>query len=215
MGNVSSFGTWSLNSRFIVITTDEVILDRPEVCTGFSVTLLVKSVEILRNHLWFLRWILSLLTVGSRFWGGFSEFVVSSRQFRCTICNCEFPFMSFLFCQYFFRVDPSRLNFWCVHFCQFFQIHNQSISFPNSTGDQCLAKKDPRTWTFRDSNSIPLNQPTIFHPILSNTPEVAMFHSSNGSLSEPLVSDRWGVEVRWFHAMSYMILQIPLNWKCK
>ena len=46
----------------------------------------------------------SLLAVGSRLMSGYSEFVVSSWQFCCTICHREYEFISCLWSQYFFRV---------------------------------------------------------------------------------------------------------------
>ena len=47
---------------------------------------------------------------------GFSEFVVSSGQFCCTICNWGKEFVPPLWRQHFFRIDSSRINFRCVHF---------------------------------------------------------------------------------------------------
>ena len=48
--------------------------------------------------------------------------------------------------QYFFRVDSSMINFWCVRLFKIFQIRNQNISFPNSHRDQFKAKTD--TWWY-------------------------------------------------------------------
>ena len=39
----------------------------------------------------------------------------------------------FFWCQYFFRVDSSRIKFWCVQLTQIFQICNHNISFTNAT----------------------------------------------------------------------------------
>ena len=83
-----------LNSRFIVMTIDEVTLDRPKVGTGFCVICgfcrlrlsrftLMFSAEFFAPHGWFPSW------------SGFSEFVVSPRQFCCTTCNWEMSSSSF------------------------------------------------------------------------------------------------------------------------
>ena len=48
-------------------------------------------------------------------WNGFTEFVTSSQQSCCTICNWEYTFVS-LCHQYFFCVDSSRTNVWCIQF---------------------------------------------------------------------------------------------------
>ena len=134
-----------LNSRFIVMTMDEVTLDRPEVGTGLSVICC------------FWRWRLSRFALkfsSENFapfglfpsWSGFSEVVVSSWQFCCTICYWEYEFISFLSWKNCFRVDSSRLNFWCIQLFQIYEIRNQNISFPESHRDQLISKKHPRSY---------------------------------------------------------------------
>ena len=83
-----------LNSRFVVMTIDEVTFDRPEVGTGFSVICWSCQLRVSRFALISpLR--SSLLTVGSRLSVGISECVVSSNQFCCTICYWEYEFITF------------------------------------------------------------------------------------------------------------------------
>ena len=124
-------GHVELNSRFIVMTIDEVTLDRLEVGTGFSVTGWYCR---LRLSPFTLKFSPEIFTPHDRFppWTGFSEFVVSSWQFVCAICNLENEFIIFLPYQYFFCVHSSRKNFWCIQPFQVFQICYQKISFPNS-----------------------------------------------------------------------------------
>ena len=122
-----------LNSRFSVMTTDEVTLKRPEVGTGFRVT--CWSCQ-LRPSRFALNFSTKILTPYILFlsWSGFSEFVVSSWQFCCTICYWECKLFSPpLWRQHFFRSDSSRMDFRCVHLFQFLNICNQNISFPNVT----------------------------------------------------------------------------------
>ena len=120
-----------LNSSFIVMTINEVTMDRPQIGTGFSVIC------------WFSRSRLSRFTMKFSTeifvpygWfppqSAFSEFVVSSWQLCCTFFRWVVEFVIFLSDQYFFRVDSSRINFWCIQRFQIFQIWCQSISFQNS-----------------------------------------------------------------------------------
>ena len=89
-----------LNSRFIVMTTDEVTLDRPEVSMGFSVICLLYR---LRRSRFTLNFSTEIFTPCGRFppWSGYSEFVISSWQFFCTICNRDLKFIIFLSDQFF------------------------------------------------------------------------------------------------------------------
>ena len=144
-GNVNIF-QWSrecfflrheeLNSRSIVMTIDEVTLDRPKIGQGFSAICgfcqlnlsrftMKFSAEIFAPYGWFPPW------------SGFSEFVVSSWQFWCTIYKWEHEFNNFLF-----RDDSSKINIWRIQLFQIFQVCYQNISFPNSSHDQLIAKKD-------------------------------------------------------------------------
>ena len=89
-----------LNSKFIVMTIDEVTFDRPEVGTGFSVICWFCRLRLSRFTLKFSAEIFSLLTVDSRL-RVFSEFVVSPWQFCCTIWHREYEFI-FLCCYQYF-----------------------------------------------------------------------------------------------------------------
>ena len=73
------------NSRSIVMTIDEVTLDRPKVGTDFSVICLFLPVETLSRFA--LKFSTEIFTPHSRFLSqsGFSKFVVYSCQFCCTI----------------------------------------------------------------------------------------------------------------------------------
>ena len=75
-------------------------------------------------------------------YSGFSEFVVSSWQFCCTICFREYEILSLLSDQHFFRINSSRLNIWCIQLSQIFQICYQNISFSKFSRDQLMAQKD-------------------------------------------------------------------------
>ena len=57
---------------------------------------------------------------------------------------------------------------------------------------------------FADGNGIPENQPTIFHPsLIVTTPQTSLLFILRTALSAmPFISDRWSVEVRWYHDQS-------------
>ena len=57
---------------------------------------------------------------------------------------------------------------------------------------------------FADSSGIPLNRPTFFSskPDCTSTPDVPSLTRRTARSAMPFVSDRWGVEVQWFHANS-------------
>ena len=129
-----------LNSRFIVMTIDEVTLDRPEVGTGFSVICCFCRLRLEVFH-WKLR---SFRFVAVLEWV-LSEFVVSSWQFCCTMCYRQKEFNSFfvfaiLLSRWFFEDNfltrPTVPN-----------LPNQNISFLKSSRDQLISKKDSR-WYF-------------------------------------------------------------------
>ena len=101
-----------LNSRFIMVTTDKVTLDRPKIVTGSASSVgsdgwgpsgsssrsrvaLKFSVEIFPPY--------GRLPPQS----GFSDFVVSSWQFCCTICCWEYEFITF----FVLSIHPSRWFF--------------------------------------------------------------------------------------------------------
>ena len=69
---------------------------------------------------------------------GFSEFVVSSRQFCCTICSWEDEIFSPLCRQHFFCIDLSRMDFRCVHLFQLQPSYFLSKIHPR---DQCTPKE--------------------------------------------------------------------------
>ena len=96
-----------LNSRFIVMTMDEVTLNRPEVGTGFSV---IRWFCRLRLSRFALKFSAEIFAPYGLFppQSGFSDIVVSSWQLCCAICYWEYDFISFLWYQYFFRVDSKR-----------------------------------------------------------------------------------------------------------
>ena len=109
-----------LNSRFIVMTTDEVTLNRPQV--GLQRHLLVLSGETLPIHFWSspLRSSLGMRSISL-------TILLYHLQLGITIYH--------LFCfinTSLSRVDSSRINFWCVR------------RFPNSSRDQFKPKKDTR-----------------------------------------------------------------------
>ena len=212
-----------LNSRFIVLTIDEVTLDRPEVGTDFSVIFWFCRLRLSRFALKFSTEIFAPYR-SSRL----GEFVVSSWQLCFTIClqlGIWIPLtcvISMLLSRWFsedkyllhptFPVLPDLL---------------QNISFPHSTRDLCTPKKDSRQIDdlllksgdiqpllqkelltefprlprglghVADKNSISLKQPTIFHPILiAAIQKVPSFTLRTALSAIPLVSDRRGIEVQ-------------------
>ena len=135
-----------LNSRFIVMTIDDVTLNRQNITMDFSVICWFCWLRLFPFALNFSTEIFTPYWLfPSKSWC--SEFVISSWQFCCSVCNWEYEFIIFLSDQYFFRVDSSGIDIWCVHLFQIFQVGHQDISFPNSLRDQLIAKKDSR-WYF-------------------------------------------------------------------
>ena len=114
-------------------------LYRPEVYPCFGVIFSFCRLKPFRLTMKFFS---SLLTSCSRLRVGSGEFVVSSWQFCCAVCFWENEFIfSFVLSQCFFRVDSSKMNFWCFQLFQIFQICCQKRSFPNSTRDQLIDKR--------------------------------------------------------------------------
>ena len=96
---------------------------------GLQRHLIVLSVEALPIRLEFFYWDLhSLRSVPALQW--VSGFVVCPWPFCYTICYWQSKFFSLLWDQYFFCIDTSRIDLWCVHFLQVFQISDQNMSFP-------------------------------------------------------------------------------------
>ena len=107
-------GHTELNSRFIVMTINEVTFDWPEVFPGFGVICCFCGLRLSPIRL--VKFFTENLSLFGLFqsWSGFSEFVISSWQFCCAICYREYEFISFLCYPFFFRVDSSKINFWLV-----------------------------------------------------------------------------------------------------
>ena len=141
--NVSSFGT-QLNSRFIVMTIDEVTLDRPEVGTGFSVICCLCRLRLSRFALTFCA---EIFAPYGRFppWSGFSEFVVSFWPVVCTPATGNTNSSSFFFVLSILLSRWFLEDTYLVHqIFQIFQIRTQNISFPKSLRDQLISKEDPK-----------------------------------------------------------------------
>ena len=144
--NVFFLHDMELNSRFTVMKIDEVTLDRPEVDTGFSVHLWVLSVETLRllTMMYSAEIFAPLRSVPA------SEWVLGIRGLfltilPCAICNWEHEFVIFfvwsiLLSRWFFEDKTSDAS----NFSKSFLIRYQNISFPNSSRDHLIAKKDSR-----------------------------------------------------------------------
>ena len=77
-----------LNTRFNVMTINEVTLNRPEVFPGFSVIFCFCRLKPFRFALKFSTEIFTSLQVVPTF--GFSDSVVSSKQVCCSICDWEY-----------------------------------------------------------------------------------------------------------------------------
>ena len=144
-----------------------------------------------------------LLTVSSRLWVGSrnslslpDNFAAPSATGNIYIYIYIYILISLLWYEYFFRIDSPRINLWCVHLFQFFDIRNHNVSIPKftpqsaHTQERFLAKLScqiDEAWLvscrnriifnhctellghrghLADSNSIPKNQPTTIHQIL-------------------------------------------------
>ena len=92
------------------MTTDEATLKRPKIVTGFSVISRFCRFRLSRFAFKFSTEIFAPYGLFPP-WSGFSEGVVSSKQFYCAICNWEYELFSPLWYQYFFRIDSSRISF--------------------------------------------------------------------------------------------------------
>ena len=143
IGNVSAFGTW-LNSRFTVMTIDEVTLNRPEVFPGFSVIFWFSRLRPVQPALKFSTEIFTPYRLFPP-WSGFSEFVVSSEQISCTICHWEFLKMSTPF------VASTLLLHWVFEdgflTRPFLNVCDLRLSFPNSPRDERISEEYSR-WNF-------------------------------------------------------------------
>ena len=121
-----------LNSKFLVLTKDEVTLKRPKNFPGFSVTFLFCRFRLFRFALKLSTEIFAPYKLFPLL-SGFSEFVVSSSQVCCTIFCWEFQVFSPLWRQYTsFALFSSMINFRCVRVFLFLNICDQNISFPSS-----------------------------------------------------------------------------------
>ena len=101
------FRNVKLNSRFNVMTIDELTLCRPKVCAGFNVIFWCCRLRVFRFALQFTTEIFTPYGLLPP-WSGFSELKDSSWHFCCTICYWECEFFFFLCDQYFFCFDFSE-----------------------------------------------------------------------------------------------------------
>ena len=97
------------NPRFIVMTIDEVTLDRPKIGTRYSVICCVSRLRLI------MKFSAEIFAPYGRFppQSGFLEFAVSNWQFCCTTSQREYDVFSQLSKQNFLRVDSSRISVWC------------------------------------------------------------------------------------------------------
>ena len=130
-----------LNSRFNMMTIDEITLNGPKVLVNPCVIV------------WFFR--LKLLPFTVRFsaeilppYGrlpprdGFLEFVVPSWVFLPYHLPQEIWSSVFLGYQDFFCIQSSGKYFWCVQLFQFFNVNIQYVSLPNSPRDQSISSEN-------------------------------------------------------------------------
>ena len=121
-----------LKSRFNMMTIKEVTFDRPVVFPRFSVIFCSCRFRPFRVALKFFSEIFTpckLLPHQSEF----SNSVVSSKQFTCSICGWEYKSFSSPSWRYlFFSIEPSRTDFWRVQVFHLLNVRNHNVSFPNS-----------------------------------------------------------------------------------
>ena len=159
MENVSFFGTLG-NSRVSVMRINEVTLDRPKVIPCFCVICGFCRLSLFRSastssHEVFTRY--GLFSPQS----GFKEFAISPWQVCRTIRYWKDKLFSRLWYQYFFRIDSSRINFWCVQ-----PVPRKEWSVPKACSEMSFVGSSPIRQevmeVFVGSKNITLNQPTIF-----------------------------------------------------
>ena len=62
----------------------------------------------------------------------------------CSICDWEKKIVTFHRRQHFLCIEPSGVDFWCVHLLQFFNVCDHNVSFPDSPRIQYIT--DEKTW---------------------------------------------------------------------
>ena len=130
--NGSSIGTW-LNSRFIVMTIDEITFHRPKVSKHkLHRHLLVLPVETLPIHLEVLYWNRRSLHNVSRLRVVFRDLLSPPDNFAVPSATGKSEFISFVWNQFIIRVDSSGLYIWCLQ------------TFFNLLSENVLSKVSPR-----------------------------------------------------------------------
>ena len=142
----SSFGTWRLNPRFDVMTTNVIPFDQPKIVTGCSVV---------HYFVFWLRLVQTSLKASTELfasyrsippWSGFSESMASSRQlrrqFESSIIDWEYEVVhqvaALSLCIWVFE------DFWHVQIFQLLNVCDQNISFPHSLRDWSIAEEPSR-----------------------------------------------------------------------
>ena len=64
--------------------------------------------------------------------------------FDCSICDWEYKLFSFLWRKHLFSIEPSGVDFRCVHLLQLFNVCYWSVCFPDSLRVQCTSEE--YTW---------------------------------------------------------------------
>ena len=68
------------------------------------------------------------------------------KRFYCSICDGEYEHFTTI--RYFrlFRVESFSMGFWCVHLFQLLKVHNQYVSFPDSSRVQYITEEYSREY---------------------------------------------------------------------
>ena len=77
---------------------------------------------------------------------GFFQFLISSRNFYCSISVWEYVFSPSFRRYFLLRIESFQHGFWCVHLFQLLKVHNQYVSFSNFTRIQDIVEEYSRKY---------------------------------------------------------------------
>ena len=76
--------------------------------------------------------------------GGCYQCLVTSNKFHSSICDWNYECFTTFRQYHLFRVESFSMDFWCVHLFQLLEVHNESVSFPDSSRVQYVTKEKSR-----------------------------------------------------------------------
>ena len=77
---------------------------------------------------------------------GFFQFLISSRNFYCSISVWEYVFSPSFRRYFLLRIESFQHGFWCVHLFQLLKVHNQYVSFSNFIRIQDIVEEYSRKY---------------------------------------------------------------------